>query len=864
RYYGEDLADTGPPRVIVYGYDGLLIHPVALPSPDYVPGPEHPPSPNYVPGPEHPPSPIEIPYVPEPEYPEYLEPSDDKAPLEGQPLPVDALPIAASPNYVAGSDPKEDPEDDQTNYPADGGDGDDKPFDDDDDDDTNDEDSKEEPFEDEEDDEEEEDHIAPTDSFAVPIVDHVLPAGDAKALEADEHTHAPGSPIIIPLSQTRLCRAWKTARAPLGYRAAEIRMRALLPSTSRGTDILKVDMPPRNRACLTTPAPEFEIEESFDEIVNTLIEIAPTTLEGVNERVTELDTTVRQRTNEFGIRFKEAQDDRALLRARVNTLFRDRPDNHCTTMLIDREAMYAREAWAFSMDRSSAIAAHVMTIETHVAALIAQTSSLQTQLTTALGRIEILEARDPEPHEGPAEAGSSWLSCMVINIKMAPKKRTMRATPATTTTPTTTVTNAQLQALIDQGVAAALAERDADRNINAYEFSRHRRSRWKCLDMVELSHEGCWTGCCLCNAMGGLEKMITGKYCLRGEIQKLESKYWNLKVKGLDLLNYNHHFQELALMCERMFPEEAAKVERPCTPKCTNCKKIGHWPRDCKGRPTATNNNNPNNNNQRAQRKNAKGVTCFECGFQRNYKSGCPKLKNRNQGNQAKNGNAVARAYAVGTAGTNPNSNVVTVEREATGRRTNSSRLSRGFPKDLSGIPPTCQVEFQIDLIPGVAPVAWAPYRLAPSEMKELSDQLKELFDKGFIRPSSSPWVASVLFVKKKDGSFRMCIDYQELNKLTVKNHYPLLRINDLFDQLQGSSVYSKIDLRSEEELAKSDEEDKETGKGGDEVRESEGVESIFTTTSSLIVPLQTPTPIMTPSTIATITTSSEAPVPPP
>ncbi|GJY66003.1 putative nucleotidyltransferase, ribonuclease H [Tanacetum coccineum] len=90
-----------------------------------------------------------------------------------------------------------------------------------------------------------------------------------------------------------------------------------------------------------------------------------------------------------------------------------------------------------------------------------------------------------------------------------------------------------------------------------------------------------------------------------------------------------------------------------------------------------------------------------------------------------------------------------------------------------------------------------APYRLAPSEMKELSEQLKELLEKGFIRPSSSPWGAPVLFVKKKDGSFRMCIDYRELNKLTVKNRYPLPRIDDLFDQLQGSSVYSKIDLRS-------------------------------------------------------------------
>ncbi|GJU84992.1 hypothetical protein Tco_1292538 [Tanacetum coccineum] len=100
-------------------------------------------------------------------------------------------------------------------------------------------------------------------------------------------------------------------------------------------------------------------------------------------------------------------------------------------------------------------------------------------------------------------------------------------------------------------------------------------------------------------------------------------------------------------------------------------------------------------------------------------------------------------------------------------------------------------------IIRGAAPVARAPYRLAPSEMQELSDQLQELADRGFIRPSTSPWGAPVLFVKKKDRSFRMCIDYQELNKLTVKNRYPLPRIDDLFDQLQGSSIYSKIDLRS-------------------------------------------------------------------
>ena len=119
------------------------------------------------------------------------------------------------------------------------------------------------------------------------------------------------------------------------------------------------------------------------------------------------------------------------------------------------------------------------------------------------------------------------------------------------------------------------------------------------------------------------------------------------------------------------------------------------------------------------------------------------------------------------------------------------------FPDDIAGLPPDREVEFTIDLIPGTEPISIPPYRMAPAELRELKAQLEELLSKGFIRLSISPWGAPVLFVKKKDGSLRLCIDYRQLNRVTIRNQYPLPRIDELFDQLQGSRVYSKIDWRS-------------------------------------------------------------------
>ncbi|GKB30753.1 putative reverse transcriptase domain-containing protein [Tanacetum coccineum] len=328
-----------------------------------------------------------------------------------------------------------------------------------------------------------------------------------------------------------------------------------------------------------------------------------------------------------------------------------------------------------------------------------------------------------------------------------------------------------------------------------------------------------------------LKKMMTDKYFSRGEIKKIEIEMWNLKVKESDeiekyigglpdmihgsvMASKPKTMQEAIEFATKLidkkistFPEWPGEKKpyggsKPlcskcnyhhdglCAPKCHKCNRVGHLAHDYRSPVNAN-----TANNQRVIGVGQK-ATCFECGSQGHFKRECPKLKNNNRGNLVGNDNAVARAYAVGNARTNPNANVVTgtfllnnhydtilfdtgADRSFVSTTFNSLidivpttleygvnvELADVFPEDLPDIPPARQVEFQIDLIPGAAPIARAPYRLAPSEMKELS--------------------------------FRMCIDYRELNKLTAKNRYPLPRIDDLFDQHQGSSVYSKIELRS-------------------------------------------------------------------
>ncbi|GKA86873.1 putative reverse transcriptase domain-containing protein [Tanacetum coccineum] len=270
------------------------------------------------------------------------------------------------------------------------------------------------------------------------------------------------------------------------------------------------------------------------------------------------------------------------------------------------------------------------------------------------------------------------------------------------------------------------------------------------------------------------KKLLIKKYCPRTEVQKMEDEFYHLTVKGNDLKTYVRRFQELATLCPTMVPDSEKMME----------VFIGGLPRSIEGNVTASKPQTLEDAINIAHRL----MDQFRCRHGMDWLS---KYHAR----------IICDEKVIHIPINGETLIIRVMEKKSDEKRLEDIPVVREFlevlPKDLPGLPPVRQVEFQIDLILGAAPVARAPYRLAPSEMQELSNQLQELADRGFIRPSTSPWGAPVLFVKKKDRSFRMCINYRELNKLTVKNHYPLPRIDDLFDQLQGSSVYSKIDLRS-------------------------------------------------------------------
>nr|GEX53529.1 reverse transcriptase domain-containing protein [Tanacetum cinerariifolium] len=320
-----------------------------------------------------------------------------------------------------------------------------------------------------------------------------------------------------------------------------------------------------------------------------------------------------------------------------------------------------------------------------------------------------------------------------------------------------------------------------------------------------------------------LMKLMTEVYYPRNKVQKMETELWNLVIEGNDLTAYTRRFQELVLLCTRMVPSEEEKVKRfikglpdniqgnliaaepiqlqdaihiannlidqklkgyarrPCPMRCGNCKRVGHMTRDCKVTVTS--------NTQRAPVGSQHGVVCYECGRPGHFRKDYPKLRNQNRGNKTKNQtgdtsyvveladgriletNVVLKGCMLGLLGHPFDIDLMLVELGSFDVIIGMDWLAKYYAlivcdEKVVRIPYGDEVliirgDDCDDEIPGATPVARAPYQLAPTEVQELPTQLQELSDRGFIRHSSSPWGAPVLFVKKKDGTFQMCIDYR-------------------------------------------------------------------------------------------------------
>ncbi|GKC34113.1 putative reverse transcriptase domain-containing protein [Tanacetum coccineum] len=456
--------------------------------------------------------------------------------------------------------------------------------------------------------------------------------------------------------------------------------------------------------------------------------------------------------------------------------------------------------------------------------------------------------------------------------------------------------------MIDQGVSAALATRDANRNgddSNTSGTGGRRTERivrectyqdfMKCkplyfkgtelnFHVMTVSHDAAYA-----MTWADLRKKMTDKYCPRNEMKKLEAELWNLKVKGTDVIRYNQRFQELALLCVRMFPEESNKIKRYVgglrdmihgnivLSKSKTMQEAVEMATELMDKKVITIAERQTGNKRKdklgLQRRDGYVPSIlFDTGADRSFVSTAfssqmditPSTLDHYYDVELADGriiglNTILRGCTLNLLNHPFNINLMPVElgsfdaiigmdwlakyqaiivcaekivRIPWGNETlivhgdgsNQGHEARlhiiSYSKTQEYMLKGCLVFLAHVTIKEVedksekkrledVPIVRDFLEVFPEDLprlpptRQLSEQLKELSDKGFIRPSSSPWGALVLFVKKKDGSFRMCIDYRELNKLTVKNRYPLPRIDDLFDQLQGSSVYSKIDLRS-------------------------------------------------------------------
>ncbi|GJV89224.1 hypothetical protein Tco_1533162 [Tanacetum coccineum] len=786
----EEIPEGGIPRVIVLGYDGLLIQPVAPPSPDYIPDPEDPQTPP-VPQDEdkrelmfvqaHDPD-----YVLEPIYPEYIPLEDEhEFPAEEQPLPHVDSPTAESPRYVTESNPEEDPkeyEDDETedglaDYPIDGGDN----GDDDDDGDSSRDDANDEDKDDDDEEEEEEEHLAPADStIVVPVDEPVfllegtepgIPPPPTDITIGARITVRPQTSISLPPEAERLARCM----APPAHSSP------LLPSSGCPTQF-------------QTLSSRYEIEDSST--ARPTREAAPED-SNVSLRIGDIVTITVGPMNMGEV---NTQGHRGLAELHEHdtqdlyALLEDAQDSRI--LVYHSESIWTRSGETHSQahpDTATAVGyAHPDTRSKNY--IQAELLSLREQQGRA--RQPGLEARIPDHQIGFWDADTLLRNS--TNGDGSHSSHGENRRNVQTARPCFYANFMKCQPLnVKWGMKACV-------------MTRWICSRWSHFQYQWLSIEN------------------------QGEIKKLEIEMWNLKVKGNDVPAYTERFQELTLICTKFVANETKKVDKftfsglpdniygtakSARPKDVKGSLMGDL---CPNAPSAiftTMARAPRGATSvtkygillaivgvllgmqkrgkytgktlmpMSSRDLPRSSSVSDIGIPNDLIPGAPPSSSMHQGCQVFLAQISAKKE----------------EDKSERKQIEDVPIVRSFPEvfpeDLPGLPPARPVEFQIDLIPGAAPVAQASYRLAPSEMKELSEQLQELSDKGFIRPSSSPCGAPVLFVKKKDGSFRMCIDYRKLNKLTVKNRYPLLRIDDLFDQLQGSLIYSKDEKEHEKHL---------------------------------------------------------------
>nr|GEW85984.1 reverse transcriptase domain-containing protein [Tanacetum cinerariifolium] len=696
----------------------------------------------------------------------------------------------------------------------------------------------------------------------------------------------------------------------------------------------------------------YGITDSWDEIVETLQGAPVSTDTELSGYMREFETRVRQDMDEIYMRLDDEQTERQLLAGRLNMLFRDRRAYAYTCHLMETEARMSREAWVRSSDL---VRGEVMSLRTTVLGQMSEIRELQAAVRRRQTVISELLRTDHRRSTKITELRTALQG----QKQMAPR-RTTRPTTDQETVNATSVTNAQLQAMIDQGVTAALAARDALRSTNG-DDSHNSRS------VLEGQNE------LLVNVLT-LTFLSVNRYLSKApkELPVFPNgvKEWSpslvmkplmdLKVKGTNLASYTQRHQELALLCGRMLSKESDKIEKyigglpdmihgsvvaskpktmqeaieiatelmdkkirtfaeretaskrkfentsrntqnqqqqhsnkrqntsqvytaasgekkqyggskplcakcnyhhegPCTPKCRNCNRIGHFARDCR--------NTANTNNANNQRGTGLGqkAACYECGVQGHFKRECPKLKNNNNhGNQGGRNNAPARVYAVGRARTDPDANVVTGTFLLNNRYSSvlfdtsadKSFVSTTFSTQINITPSTlyhhydveladeriiglntilrgCTLDllnhpFNINLMPvelgsfdAIIGMDWLannqgnatrlstisctktekyvkkrfPIFLAHITTKEVEDksEKKRLEDVPIIRNFLE------VFHEELPGlPPTRPVEFQiDLVPGAAPNRHPLPRIDDLLDQLQGSSVYSKIDLRS-------------------------------------------------------------------